>query len=103
MVLERDAGQPRADQQQNTGSDEAFAPRANQAHAVVDQRSCQGQREGNQPHPADRREPGQRAIELAVPGIQPREACQEPAAEGFLADPQRCEGQGVGQRRFISA
>ncbi|MCY1175864.1 hypothetical protein D9M73_161200 [compost metagenome] len=40
---------------------------------------------------------------MAVAGIQPRETGQEPAAEGFLSDPQRSEGQGVGQRRLIAA
>ncbi|MNE13457.1 hypothetical protein D3C80_1062910 [compost metagenome] len=70
---------------------------------VAQQRRGQGQAEGNQPDAAQRCQPGERAVELAVAGIEPGETGEEPAAKGFLAQPQGGEGQGVGQRRLLAA
>ncbi|MNG26050.1 hypothetical protein D3C84_1109810 [compost metagenome] len=102
MVLQGHAGDPWGDQQQRADHDEAFTSGTYQAHTVVDQRGGQGQGEGNQPHPTDGGEPGQRAVELAVAGIKPWETGQEPTAECLLANPQRRKCQGVRQRGFVS-
>ncbi|MNR02488.1 hypothetical protein D3C85_1183420 [compost metagenome] len=102
VMLECHAGHPRADQQQGADCDETFTAGTNQAHAVVDQRCGQGQGKGNQPHATDGGKPGQWAVELAVTGIKPREAGEKPAPERFLANPQRGECQGIGQRCFVA-
>ncbi|MNS71876.1 hypothetical protein D3C72_1052670 [compost metagenome] len=95
MALERQAQHPRGQQQQAAHRQERGA--GAQAVQVAQQGSGQGQCEGNQPHAAQRCQAGQRAVQLAVAGVEPGETGQEPAAEGLLQQPKGGEAQGVGQ------
>ena len=87
MMLERHANTPGADQQHGTGKHKGFIFGLDQAWQVAQQGRGQCQGERNQPHASQRCEPGQRAIKLAVTRVEPWEAGEEPAAEGFLDHP----------------
>ncbi|MNN11002.1 hypothetical protein D3C81_1239420 [compost metagenome] len=101
MALVGDAGDPRGEQQEQPGDQAGRV--ADQLRQVDQQRRAEGDAEGNQPHAAQRRQSGQRAVQLAVAGKEPREAGEEPAAEQLQAQPQRGEGEGVADRRVVAA
>ncbi|MCY1433221.1 hypothetical protein D9M71_492430 [compost metagenome] len=82
MPLECQA-QPPGGQQQQAGHGQERGAGA-QAVQVAQQGGGEGEGEGNQPYPAQRRKAGQRAVQLAIAGVEPGEAGQEPAAEGLL-------------------
>ncbi|MNP15532.1 hypothetical protein D3C76_1078960 [compost metagenome] len=101
VVLQGQAHGPGRQQQDDGHGQEGFA--RPQTRQVAQQGGTQGQAEGDQPHATDRSQAGQRTVELAVAGIKPGETGEEPAAKGFLADPQGGEAQGVGQGRLVAA
>jgi hypothetical protein len=102
MMLECQADGPRRNQQHQARTDKTVALARQQARQVAQHGSGQCQGEGNQPHPTQRREAGEWAVQLAVAGVQPWETGQEPATKRFLANPQRSKRQRIGQRRFIT-
>ncbi len=101
VALERRTDCPGGDQQDDTRRQECrTAAQASQVH----QQGCgQRQGKGHEPDTADRRQARQRAVQLAVAGVEPWEAGEEPATKGFLDQPQRGEGQGIGQGRLTAA
>ncbi|MNZ53487.1 hypothetical protein D3C78_713650 [compost metagenome] len=101
MALVGDACDPGCEQQEQAGYQAGGI--ADQFRQVDQQCRAEGDAEGNQPHAADRRQPGQRAVQLTVAGIEPGKAGEEPTAEQLQAQPQRGEGEGVADRRVVAA
>ncbi|MCY1174765.1 hypothetical protein D9M73_149770 [compost metagenome] len=100
VALQRDAGDPRRQQQEQRGHQAYW--RAQQFTGIANQRGAEGDGEGDQPDATHRRQPGQRAVQLAVAGVEPGEAGEEPAAEQFQPHPQGGEGQCIADRRAVA-
>ncbi|MNZ75043.1 hypothetical protein D3C78_935130 [compost metagenome] len=101
VVFEGYADNPGGQQQQSSHGKERWA--CTQAVQVAQQRRAQCQGERDQPHAAQRRQASQRPVQLAVAGIKPGEAGQEPATESLLQQPQGSKAQRIGQGGFIAA